>query len=684
MSTTDLIRKCFEPAAEALTTEISGDEAGRVHQRFAAFCDARYREEVDSEEFKRAAEMIDRLKDEEKRLREELDFLSQEIRMSKSSTSKAATEKSILTTRQRRVAKELSNDTVQYQIMENTQQSLRRLAIHQYLAALSVTNRYDVDTTRLITLWLQASDDANLNVGIAKRIEKVPSYKFIFLLYQLSARLTTVDDAFQSNLKLLLMRCLEEHPHHTFIQIWALQRTPGSKTDTSQRDNAARDLITRFSDRQYVEAAERLYMAYDQICCAKFTKAESSALHSIAKPLPKEWTLRKVHQLKMIPVPTMHLPVDPTGNYKDATYVQRFEDAFTLANGISRPRILLCIGSDGRTYKQIAKGGDDARQDAIMLQLFEIVNRLFARNSITRHRNMTIRTYKVIPLSPQTGIIEFVDKTQPLQPWLVKAHERYRPMDWLPHDCQHQMRVLEHKYKGKSPPRPPADKLLKNYLRITEHIHPVMRHFFREISSTPTGWYAKRLAYARTVASSSILGHVIGLGDRHGGNILLDDSSGEVIHIDFGHVFDSAQHLAIPETVPFRLTRDMVDGFGLTGVEGVFRRCCEHTLRVLREESMRIQTVLEVLRHDPLYLWSVSPAKLARKGGEGDEASSGTSVATTATGQNETNAAARALRMVEMRLSARLSVEATVNELIQQATDPNNLSMLFFGWQPYL
>jgi ataxia telangiectasia mutated family protein len=38
--------------------------------------------------------------------------------------------------------------------------------------------------------------------------------------------------------------------------------------------------------------------------------------------------------------------------------------------------------------------------------------------------------------------------------------------------------------------------------------------------------------------------------------------------------------LNTPELVPFRLTRDLVDGMGLTGVEGVMRRCCEETLRV--------------------------------------------------------------------------------------------------------
>jgi serine/threonine-protein kinase ATR len=34
------------------------------------------------------------------------------------------------------------------------------------------------------------------------------------------------------------------------------------------------------------------------------------------------------------------------------------------------------------------------------------------------------------------------------------------------------------------------------------------------------------------------VGHVVGLGDRHGENILIDASSGDVVHVDFSCLFD--------------------------------------------------------------------------------------------------------------------------------------------------
>lgn len=56
--------------------------------------------------------------------------------------------------------------------------------------------------------------------------------------------------------------------------------------------------------------------------------------------------------------------------------------------------------------------------------------------------------------------------------------------------------------------------------------------------------------------------------NRHLLNILLDEHSADVIHIDLGVAFDQGRLLPVPETVPFRLTRDMVDGLGISGVEG--------------------------------------------------------------------------------------------------------------------
>lgn len=62
-----------------------------------------------------------------------------------------------------------------------------------------------------------------------------------------------------------------------------------------------------------------------------------------------------------------------------------------------------------------------------------------------------------------------------------------------------------------------------------------------------------------------------------------------------------------PETVPFRLTRDMLAPMGVCGPNGVFKKSCETTLSILRRHQDVITTILEVLLYDPLYIWKVVP-----------------------------------------------------------------------------
>ncbi|KAG6545648.1 hypothetical protein Mapa_012833 [Marchantia paleacea] len=139
-----------------------------------------------------------------------------------------------------------------------------------------------------------------------------------------------------------------------------------------------------------------------------------------------------------------------------------------------------------------------------------------------------------------------------------------------------------------------AKDKLTAFQSVCENFRPVMHHFFLEKFAQAANWFEKRLAYTRSVATSSMVGYIVGLGDRHSVNILMDQATAEVVHIDLGVAFEQGLMLKTPERVPFRLTRDIVDGMGVTGVEGVFRRVCEATLSVLRENKEALLTIVEV------------------------------------------------------------------------------------------
>lgn len=105
-----------------------------------------------------------------------------------------------------------------------------------------------------------------------------------------------------------------------------------------------------------------------------------------------------------------------------------------------------------------------------------------------------------------------------------------------------------------------------------------------------------------------MVGYILGLGDRHGENILFDSFTGECVHVDFNCLFNKVcnwfiytstfvgkknnyilvhkgETFDVPEVVPFRLTQNMVHAMGPMGTEGLFRQACEVTLRLMRDQS---------------------------------------------------------------------------------------------------
>ena len=101
-----------------------------------------------------------------------------------------------------------------------------------------------------------------------------------------------------------------------------------------------------------------------------------------------------------------------------------------------------------------------------------------------------------------------------------------------------------------------------------------------------------------------MLGYVIGLGDRHLDNILLDHETGEVVHIDYNICFEKGTSLRVPERVPFRLTQNMEGALGLAGLNGAFMNAAEKTLTTLRNGKETLLTLLEAFVYDPLVDWT--------------------------------------------------------------------------------
>ena len=51
-------------------------------------------------------------------------------------------------------------------------------------------------------------------------------------------------------------------------------------------------------------------------------------------------------------------------------------------------------------------------------------------------------------------------------------------------------------------------------------------------------WLTRRTNYTRSSAVMSMVGYILGLGDRHPSNLMLEQRTGKIVHIDFGDCFE--------------------------------------------------------------------------------------------------------------------------------------------------
>ncbi|XP_052668315.1 serine-protein kinase ATM isoform X2 [Harpia harpyja] len=617
-----------------------------------------------------------------------------------------------------KVQRELELDECAIRALTEDRKRFLCKAVENYISCLLSGEEYDMWIFRLCSLWLENSGVDRVNEMMKKNAEKIPSYKFLPLMYQLAARMGTKRMGglgFHEVLNNLMSRISLDHPHHTLFIILALANANKdellTKPDAIRRNklikNAPKEISQLDVDR--MEAASNIISiirkrkahmvrGIEALCDAYITLANVDATPWKSQrkgiSIPADQPIIKLKNLEDVVVPTMEIKVDPTGRYENLVTIRSFKPEFRLAGGLNLPKIIDCVGSDGKERRQLVKGRDDLRQDAVMQQVFQMCNTLLQQNTETRKRKLTIRRYKVVPLSQRSGVLEWCSGTTPIGEFLVNvnegAHKRYRPKDYSSYQCQEIMMGAQKKH---------SEEKYNIFVKVCENFQPVFRYFCMEKFLDPAVWFEKRLAYTRSVATSSIVGYILGLGDRHVQNILIDEQTAELVHIDLGVAFEQGKILPTPETVPFRLTRDIVDGMGITGVEGVFRRCCEKTMTVMRNSQEALLTIVEVLLYDPLFDWTMNPLKaLYLQQRPEDEADMSSTPNTDPQeckrkASNDDQSFNKVAERVLMRLQEKLkgveegtvlSVGGQVNLLIQQAMDPKNLSQLFPGWKPWV
>ncbi|CDY46271.1 BnaC05g50600D [Brassica napus] len=242
-------------------------------------------------------------------------------------------------------------------------------------------------------------------------------------------------------------------------------------------------------------------------------------------------------------------------------------------------------------------GHEDLRQDERVMQLFGLVNTLLENSRKTAEKDLSIQRYSVIPLSPNSGLIGWVPNCDTLH-HLIREYRDARKI------------ILNQEHKHMLSFAPNYDNLpLIAKIEVFEYAlentegNDLSRVLWLKSRSSEV-WLERRTNYTRSLAVMSMVGYILGLGDRHPSNLMLDRYSGKILHIDFGDCFEASMNREkFPEKVPFRLTRMLVKAMEVSGIEGNFRSTCENVMQVLRTNKDSVMAMMEAFVHDPLINW---------------------------------------------------------------------------------
>jgi DNA-dependent protein kinase catalytic subunit len=111
----------------------------------------------------------------------------------------------------------------------------------------------------------------------------------------------------------------------------------------------------------------------------------------------------------------------------------------------------------------------------------------------------------------------------------------------------------------------------------------------------------KRLG--KTLAAFCIANWLLGIGDRHPENFLLDIKSGSLIGIDFGAAFGAGVHLPVPELVPFRLTRQVAQVYHPLDSLSLLKQDMITSLDALRDKKDVLLEIMDVFAKEPMLDW---------------------------------------------------------------------------------
>ncbi|KFA47821.1 hypothetical protein S40293_06413 [Stachybotrys chartarum IBT 40293] len=570
-----------------------------------------------------------------------------------------------------------------------------RLVIENYVRSLHSGTKYIYQTLpRILTLWLDLGshvdtapkgeptlgrelrkkrlDQLNmLHSVLDKYIQRLQPYVFYTALPQIVARIAHPNPSVFERLTHIITKVVEAYPRQALWSLIGIMSSSKHMAERKSRGNQIMVSLRTTSNRgleNLIRSGDKLARQLLHAC----VNGDFQSTKSVHASLKRDLGFNHAATPCMLAVPvekSLMVTLPPASGHKknynpfsrDVVTISSFLDDVLVLSSLAKPRRLTARGSDGKNYMLLIKPKDDLRTDQRLMEFNGMINRSLKKDAESSRRQLYIRTYAVVPLNEECGIIEWVPGIKTIREILLSLYSSRK----IYPDYQTLKKLMEEATTSES-------KIGIFTNDVLGRFPPMLQMWFIQQFPNPSAWFAARLRYTRSCAVMSMVGTILGLGDRHGENVNLEEGNGGIFHVDFNCLFDKGLTFATPERVPFRLTHNMVAAMGIYGYEGPFRKSSELTLGILRQQEETLMTILEAFIHDP----TLDLQKEKRTAKRGD-------VGVKLQPQSVVDSIKRKVKGLLPNESIPLGVEGQVEELIKQAVDPRNLTAMYIGWCPF-
>ncbi|KAG8683330.1 phosphatidylinositol kinase- protein kinase tor1, partial [Ceratobasidium sp. 395] len=496
------------------------------------------------------------------------------------------------------------------------------------------------DSLRLLTMWFKYGAHPAVNKDMAEGISALPADTWLEVIPQIIARIQTPSPLIRSLINKLLLGVAQAHPQALIYPL-----SVASRSTSMARKQAATIILDRMRIHNNVLVEEALSIGQELIRVAilwpemwhegleeasrlYFTERDPEGMIAVLEPLhsqiekgastTRERSFLQAFGEQLAQAREHTRAYQAYGHVRDLTAA--WDVYYVVFKRIERqlaamPVLDLQFASPvlkrARNLRLAIPGHEDLRQDERAMQLFGLVNTLLSQDPDSFKRSLHIQRYPIIPLAPNVGLIGWVQQTETLHV-LIRDYRGFRDSQDLA-----KYRISTNVTDGTG-------------LRKVEVFEYALdnttgQDLYRILwlkSTNSEEWLERRTTYTRSLAVTSMVGYILGLGDRHPSNLLIHRVTGKVIHVDFGDCFEVAMNREkYPERVPFRLTRMLTKAMEVSGIkgQGSYRNTCVITMEVLRQNKDSLLAVLEAFVWDPLVNWrlmQLAAAAVATAGGQ--------------------------------------------------------------------